>query len=111
MSTTNMNNPHISEPIDPDSGDVTVTSLTAKSFDPAQAVATVIKTQEGLLYSLWRVVVFLLFEALGLSKSSTHQGIHEDYEHADLETVAKRGRFPNRPSDLFLKVQHIIEFI
>jgi len=108
MSTTSeINNSTHSSAVmntDPDTGDVTVTSLTAKTFDPSQATATVIKNQEGLLFSLWRVVLFLLFQALGLNKSG-HKGIHEDYEHADLDKVAARGKFPNRPSDLFLKVQ------
>ena len=108
MSTPEINNsihPSAVKNTDPDTGDVTVTSLTAKTFDPRQATATVIKNQEGLLYSLWRVVLFLFFEALGLNKSSNHKGIHEDYEHANLDKVASRGKFPYRPSDLFLKVQ------
>ena len=108
MSTSpevnNSTHPAAGKDVDPDTGDVTVTSLTAKSFDPKQAYATVIKNQEGLLYSLWRVLVFLLFEAFGLSKSADHKGIHEDYERANLDKVAARGRFPYRPSDLFLKV-------
>jgi hypothetical protein len=109
MATTSaINNSTASSAVkntDPDTGDVTVTSLTAKTFNPGQATATVIKNQEGLLYSLWRVVLFLLFEALGLNKSADHKGIHEDYEHANLDEVAARGKFPHRPSDLFLKVQ------
>ena len=107
-TTSTINNstlPSAVKNTDPDTGDVTVTSLTAKTFNPSQATATVIKNQEGLLYSLWRVVLFLLFEALGLNKSADHKGIHEDYEHANLDKIAARGKFPHRPSDLFLKVQ------
>ena len=109
MSTTseinNATHPTAERNIDSDTGHVTVTSLTAKTFDPRRAVVTVIKNQEGLIYSLWRVLVFLLFEALGLKKSSNHRGIHDDYEHVDLDKFAARGRFPYRPSDLFLKVE------
>ena len=90
---------------DSETGDVPVTSLTAKTLDPGRAVATVIKNQEGLLYSLWRVVVFLLFEALGLNILSNHKATHENYENVDLDKYAARGRFPYRPSDLFLKVE------
>jgi hypothetical protein len=82
----------------------TVTSLTAKSLDPGKAVATIYSNREGLLYSLWRPAAYLLLEAFGLNKSS--KGIHEDYEHADLEAVAARGNFRSRPSDLFLKVRN-----
>ncbi len=90
--------------------DETVTSLTALSLDPGKAVATIFNYEEGLLYSLWQVVVYLLLEALG-RKSSLSKGIHEDYEHANLDTVAKKGKFPSRPSDLFLKGRYLsVEF-
>lgn len=81
--------------------DETVTSLTALSLDPGKAAATVFNNNESL-YSLWQTNVYLLLEAFGQKTSS--KGIHEDYEHIDLDTVAKRGNFPSRPSDLFLKV-------
>jgi hypothetical protein len=82
--------------------DETVTSLTALSLDPGKAAATVFNNNESL-YSLWQTNVYLLLEAFGQKTSS--KGIHEDYEHTDLDTVAKRGNFPSRPSDLFLKVR------
>jgi hypothetical protein len=77
----------------------TVTSLTAKTSNPGKAVEKLFK-REGLLYSLWRVIIYLL-EELGV-KASTK--IHDDYSNVDLDKVASRGRFPYRPSDLFLKV-------
>lgn len=85
-----------------DSGDETVTSLTTLSLDPGKAAATVFNNNEGL-YSLWQASVYLLLEALGLKTSS--KGIHENYEHTDLDTVATKGNFYSRPSDLFLKVR------
>lgn len=77
----------------------TVTSITAKTFNPGKAASTMF-AQEGLLYSLWRVAMYLL-EAQGLKSSSR---IDNEYEQADLDKVAARGKFPSRPSDLFLKV-------
>jgi hypothetical protein len=83
----------------------TVTSLVAKGLDPEQAVATIFKEQ-GLLNSLWIVLVYLL-EAVGLKADSK---IHDNYAHEqlDLEAVAKKGNFPYRPSDLFLRVWSIV---
>jgi len=78
----------------------TVTSLVAQSQDPEKAVATVFKDQ-GLLYSLWQAAEYLL-EALGIKAAKK---IDSSYENVSLDEVAKRGHFPSRPSDLFLKVQ------
>jgi hypothetical protein len=82
----------------------TVTSLVARGLDPEQAVTTIFKEQ-GLLISLWIVLVYLL-EAVGLKADSK---IHDNYEHdkLDLEAVARKGNFPYRPSDLFLRVWSI----
>jgi len=78
----------------------TVTSITAETYNPGKAASTIFAQEEGLLYSLWRVLVYLL-EVQGL-KSSTR--IDDDNEQADLDKAAARGRFHFRPSDLFLKV-------
>ena len=79
----------------------TVTGLVAKGQDPEAAIATIFKEQ-GLLISLWIVFVYLL-EAIGLKAEAN---IQKNYEHdqLDLDAVAKKGNFPYRPSDLFLRV-------
>jgi hypothetical protein len=79
----------------------TVTGLVATGQDPETAIASVFKEQ-GLLISLWIVFVYLL-EAVGLKAEAK---IHDDYghDHLDLDVVAKKGKFPYRPSDLFLRV-------
>lgn len=79
----------------------TVTSLVARGMDPEKAVTTIF-TEQGLLISLWIVIVYLL-EAVGL-KAETK--IHDNYAHEQLglDAVAKKGNFPYRPSDMFLRV-------
>lgn len=79
----------------------TVTRLVARGQDPETAIATIFKEQ-GLLISLWIVLVYLL-EAVGLKAEAK---IHDNYEHdqLDLDAVTKKGNFPYRPSDLFLRV-------
>jgi len=79
----------------------TVTSVTARTLDPGKAVAMVIR-KEGLLYSLWRLVMYLP-EALGFQSAKK---IDQGYANVDLDKIVARGRFPYRPSDLFLKVVH-----
>jgi hypothetical protein len=81
----------------------TVTSLVAKTFDPAKA-ASKIFAQEGLLYSLWRLAVYLLEYLFAAKQHKSSVRVDDEYEQADLDTVAARGKFPSRPSDLFLKV-------
>ena len=78
----------------------TVTSITATTYNPGKAASVLFAPEQGLLYSVWRVLLYLL-EVQGL-KSSVR--IDDDYEQADLDKAAARGRFPSRPSDLFLKV-------
>jgi hypothetical protein len=80
----------------------TVTLLTAQSLNPGNASA-ILFNREGLIYSLWRVVVYLLLEVFGLKSKQ----IDENYENVNLDEVGARGRFPYRPSDLFLKVPSI----
>ena len=81
----------------------TVTSITAKTLDPAKA-ASKIFAQEGLLYSLWRLALYLVVYLFAAKEHKSSVRIDDEYEQADLDTVAARGNFPSRPSDLFLKV-------
>jgi hypothetical protein len=76
----------------------TVTLITAKTLNPGEASKKIFKEQ-GSFYTFWQIWEFLL-EANGLKEKK----IDTDYEHIPLDEVAKRGRFPYRPSDLFLKV-------
>jgi hypothetical protein len=76
----------------------TVTSITARTLNPGEAVKKIYEEQ-GSFYTLWQIFIFLL-EALGLKQKN----IEADYEHVSLDEVEKRGKFPYRPSDLFLKV-------
>jgi hypothetical protein len=46
--------------------------------------------------------MYLYLAAIG---SKFSEEVYKDYGHADLDTIAKRGAFPSRPSDLFLKAQ------
>ena len=78
----------------------TVTSLTAQTLNPGSATATILKSK-GWLSSYWQLASYLL-EAIG-AKSS--RKIHDDSHDIDLDKVVDRGRFPSRPSDLFLKVE------
>jgi hypothetical protein len=80
----------------------TVTTLTAKNYDIPKAMARIFSDQEGLLFSLWRLVIYLL-EVFGLKKSMSNLRIDES-ENVDLDRAATMGNFPSRPSDLFLKV-------
>ena len=81
----------------------TVTSITARTLNPGEASKKIFEEQ-GSFYIFWQIFTFLL-EALGLKEKK----IDADYEHAPLDEVAKRGRFPYRPSDLFLKVLFPLE--
>jgi hypothetical protein len=81
----------------------TVTSIVAKTFDPAKAASKMF-AQEGPLYSLWRLAVYLLKYLFAAKEHKSSICVDDDYEQADLDTVAARGKFPARPSDLFLKV-------
>jgi len=77
----------------------TVTSITAKTMHPGKATEQLFK-QQGWAISLWEVFLYLL-EANGLKEPKK---IHDDYDNIDLDEIMQRGRFPYRPSDLFLKV-------
>jgi hypothetical protein len=78
----------------------TVTKLTAKSLDPKKAIEQVFTEEPGLLYSLWWAVDNIL-QVVGLKAAKAAvDNLHE----ADLDKIATMGAFPNRPSDLFLKV-------
>jgi len=66
---------------------------------PGKATEQLFK-QQGLAYSLWEVFLYLL-EVSGLKHPKK---IHDDYDNIDLDEIMQRGRFPYRPSDLFLKV-------
>jgi hypothetical protein len=81
-----------------------VTSIAAKTFNPSKAASTLF-AQQGLLYSLYSlcrlVVCTCLLQVQGLTSAA---GTDNENDQADLDKVAARGRFPSRPSDLFLKV-------
>lgn len=81
----------------------TVTSIVAKTFDPAKAASKMF-AQEGLLYSLWRLAVYLLEYLFAAQEHKSAVRVDDEYEKADLDAVAARGNFLSRPSDLFLKV-------
>jgi hypothetical protein len=79
----------------------TVTSLTAQTLNPGAAAAKILKSK-GVLANYWNLACYLL-EALGV-KWLRNNKIDRDYDDINLDEIVERGRFPYRPSDLFLKV-------
>jgi hypothetical protein len=77
----------------------TVTSLTAKSLDPKEAVERIF-ADEGLLLSYWRAVDNIL-QVVGLKEAKAHI---DTLDNVDFDKVAAMGNFGSRPSDLFLRV-------